>query len=63
MKAGASAVRRVTRRLFEDSPELLLTHLVEDERLTEEEIRQPALLRAFFTRSHPLISVNMYLNM
>ena len=39
-KAGASAVRRVTRRLFKDSPELLLTHLVEDERLTEEEIRR-----------------------
>ena len=46
-KAGASAVRRVTRRLFEGSPELLLTHLVEDEQLTEEEIRR---MRDLLTR-------------
>ena len=46
-KVGASAVRRVTRRLFEGSPELLLTHLVEDEQLTEEEIRR---MRDLLTR-------------
>ena len=36
--AGESAVRRLTRRLFRGSPELLLTHLVSDRGLTEEEL-------------------------
>lgn len=36
--AGESAVRRLTRRLFRGSPELLLTHLVSDRALTEEEL-------------------------
>ena len=38
--AGESAVRRLTRRLFRGSPELLLTHLVSDRDLTEEELRR-----------------------
>ena len=37
-EAGESAVRRLTRRLFRGSPELLLTHLVSDRGLTEEEL-------------------------
>lgn len=36
--AGESALRRLTRKLFRGSPELLLTHLVSDRRLTEEEL-------------------------
>ncbi len=39
-EAGASALRRVTRYLFSGSPELLLTRLVEDEKLSEEEVRR-----------------------
>ncbi|MFQ5536513.1 MAG: BlaI/MecI/CopY family transcriptional regulator [Gemmatimonadota bacterium] len=38
--AGASALRRVKRKLFAGSPELLLTRLVEDESLTPDEIRR-----------------------
>ncbi|HET7273771.1 MAG TPA: BlaI/MecI/CopY family transcriptional regulator [Longimicrobiaceae bacterium] len=38
--AGASAVRRVTRKLFQDSPELLLTHLVADRDLSDGELRR-----------------------
>ena len=39
-QAGESAVRRLTRKLFKDSPELLLNHLVSDRRLSEEELRR-----------------------
>lgn len=38
--AGTSAVRRLTRRLFRGSPELLLTHLVADRKLSEDELRR-----------------------
>ena len=38
--AGTSALRRLTRKLFKGSPELLLTHLVSDRELSEEEIRR-----------------------
>jgi predicted transcriptional regulator len=38
--AGQSAVRRLTRKLFKGSPELLLTQLVSDRGLTDEEIRR-----------------------
>ncbi len=38
--AGASALRRIRDRLFGGSPELLLTRLVEDEALTEEDLRR-----------------------
>ncbi len=38
--AGASAVRRLTRKLFQGSPELLLTHLVSDRRLSDDELRK-----------------------
>jgi predicted transcriptional regulator len=38
--AGGSALKRVTRRLFGGSPELLLTRLVEDEDLTHEELER-----------------------
>ena len=38
--AGGSALRRLTQRLFSGSPELLLTRLVEDEELTEDELRR-----------------------
>ncbi len=38
--AGESALKRVTRRLFSGSPELVLTHLVENEELTAEELRR-----------------------
>ena len=36
--AGASVLRRLTRKLFKNSPELLLTHLVSDRDLSEEEL-------------------------
>ena len=39
-EAGGSALKRVTRRLFSGSPELVLTRLVEDEDLTEDELRR-----------------------
>jgi predicted transcriptional regulator len=38
--AGKSALRRLTRKLFKGSPELLLTHLVSDRRLSDAEIRR-----------------------
>lgn len=38
--AGQSALRRITHGLFAGSPELLLTRLVEDENVTEEELRR-----------------------
>lgn len=38
--AGASALRRLTRKVFRGSRELLLTELVSDRRLTEEELRR-----------------------
>ncbi|MGH7541196.1 MAG: BlaI/MecI/CopY family transcriptional regulator [Gemmatimonadota bacterium] len=37
-RAGASALRRLIGKMFAGSPELLLTQLVEDRRLTEEEL-------------------------
>jgi predicted transcriptional regulator len=39
-EAGGSALRRVTRKLFSGSPELLLTRLVEGEDLSEDEVRR-----------------------
>ena len=36
--AGESAVRRLTRRLFKDSPELLLTQLMSDRQLSDDEL-------------------------
>ena len=38
--AGESALRRVTDRLFSGSPELLLTRLVENEEIPEDELRR-----------------------
>jgi BlaI family penicillinase repressor len=38
--AERSAVRRLVRKLFRGSPELLLTQLVSDRSLTEEELRR-----------------------
>jgi predicted transcriptional regulator len=38
--ARDSALRRLTARLFSGRPELLLTRLVEDEHVTEEELRR-----------------------
>ena len=38
--AGESALRRLTRKLFQGSPEILLTHLVSDRRLSEDDIRR-----------------------
>lgn len=38
--AGKSALQRVLHKLFKDSPELLLTNLVSDRRLSEEELRR-----------------------
>lgn len=38
--AGRSALERITERLFGGSPELLLTRLVEDGDLTEDELRR-----------------------
>ena len=40
LEAGESALRRVTRKLFSGSPELLLTRLVEGEDLSEDEVRR-----------------------
>lgn len=39
-EAGESALRRLTRKMFRGSPRLLLTHLVSDEDLSEEELRE-----------------------
>lgn len=36
--AGESALRRLTRRLFKDSPELLLTQLMSDRQLSDDEL-------------------------
>lgn len=38
--AGASVLRRITRKLFKNSPELLLTHLVSDRGLGDDELRR-----------------------
>lgn len=38
--AGSSALRRLTRNLFRGSPELLLTHLVEDEGVSRTELER-----------------------
>ncbi|HEU4453915.1 MAG TPA: BlaI/MecI/CopY family transcriptional regulator [Longimicrobium sp.] len=38
--AGTSVLRRITRKLFKDSPELLLTHLVSDRGLSAEELER-----------------------
>jgi BlaI family transcriptional regulator, penicillinase repressor len=38
--AGTSVLRRITRKLFKDSPELLLTHLVSDRGLTPQELER-----------------------
>lgn len=38
--AGNSALRRMMRKLFKDSPELLLTQLVSDRDLSDEELRR-----------------------
>jgi predicted transcriptional regulator len=38
--ARTSALQRLTRKLFKDSPELLLTHLVAERELGPEEIRR-----------------------
>jgi BlaI family transcriptional regulator, penicillinase repressor len=37
-EAGASAVRRLMRKLFRGSPEMLLTHLVSERGLTKEQL-------------------------
>ena len=39
-KAGSSALRRMKRLLFGGSPHLLFTQLIEDEDLTDEELRR-----------------------
>lgn len=38
--AGKSALKRITDRLFAGSPELLLTRLVEDENVSDDELRR-----------------------
>lgn len=38
--AGGSALKRIRQRLFGGSPELLLTRLVEDDDLTDDELRR-----------------------
>jgi predicted transcriptional regulator len=38
--AGTSALKRITERLFSGSPALLLTRLVEDDNVSEEELRR-----------------------
>lgn len=44
-EAGANAVRRLLRKVFRGSPEMLLTHLVAERNLTSEQIsRMKALL-------------------
>jgi predicted transcriptional regulator len=39
-RAGQSALRRMVRKLFRGSPELLLTQLVSDRKLSVEELRR-----------------------
>lgn len=38
--AGTSVLKRLTRKLFKNSPELLLTHLVSDRGLGDDELRR-----------------------
>ena len=38
--AGSSALRRLVSKVFQGSPELLVTQLVSDRRLTEEQLRR-----------------------
>jgi BlaI family transcriptional regulator, penicillinase repressor len=38
--AGESALRRLTRKIFRGSPELLLTHLVADRSIGDEELKR-----------------------
>lgn len=38
--AGSSVLKRMMRKLFKDSPELLLTHLVSDRGLSDDELRR-----------------------
>lgn len=38
--AGTSLLKRLTHKLFKDSPELLLTHLVSDRGLSDDELRR-----------------------
>jgi predicted transcriptional regulator len=38
--AGRSAVKRLVRKVFRGSPEMLLTHLVDDRGLTEDELQR-----------------------
>ncbi len=38
--AGRSALARMLHKLFKDSPEMLLTHLVSDRRVSDEELRR-----------------------
>ena len=38
--AGTSVLKRMMRKLFKDSPELLLTHLVSDRGLSDDELRR-----------------------
>lgn len=38
--AGESVLRRITRKLFNNSPEMLLTHLVSDRGLGDDELRR-----------------------
>lgn len=40
VEAGESALKRITRKLFSDSPELVLTHLVSGSGVTEAELRR-----------------------
>jgi len=42
--AGRSAVRRLVRKVFRGSPELLLTHLVSDRRLSAEQLERLRVL-------------------
>lgn len=39
-EAGTSALRRLTRKVFRGSPEMLLTQLVSDRQLTEDDLRR-----------------------
>ena len=39
-QAQESAIRRMTRKLFSDSPELLMAHLLSEQGLTEDQLRR-----------------------
>jgi predicted transcriptional regulator len=39
-EAGQSALRRLTRKVFRGSPEMLLTNLVSDRQLSEKDLRR-----------------------